>query len=67
LKAWRRRRHHSISLAIEEFESKRTKYAPVTERKRKAEVRITDQKESKKVKREAFAVTIDDDDDDVLL
>jgi hypothetical protein len=27
-------------------------------------VRITDQKESKKVKREAFAVTIDDDDDD---
>jgi hypothetical protein len=64
MKAWRRRRHHSIILAIEEFESKRIKHAPVTERKRKAEGRKAEERESKKVKREAFVVTIDDDDDD---
>jgi hypothetical protein len=63
MKAWRRRCHHSIILAIEEFKSKRTKHAPVTERKRKAKGRKADEKESKKVKREAFVVTIDDNDE----
>jgi hypothetical protein len=54
MRAWRRRRHHSIISAIEDIESKRIKHNPNAERKRKAKARKAKENESKKVKREAF-------------
>jgi hypothetical protein len=54
MRAWRRRRHHSIISAISEFETKRTKHNVGTNRKRVAEEKEVAQKESKKVKRKAF-------------
>jgi hypothetical protein len=54
MRAWRRRRHHSIISAIAGFETKRTKHGPDTNRKRAAEGKKVTEKESKKVKREAF-------------
>jgi hypothetical protein len=58
MRAWRRRRHYSILSATQEFTSKRTKHSPNKERKRKAEVGKVEEKESKKVKREAFVLVV---------
>ena len=54
MRAWRQRRHHSIVSAIEDFEAKRPKHEPDTERKRKADGVKAEEKKNKKVKREAF-------------
>ena len=54
VRAWRRQQHHSIVAAVAKFESKRPKHSTTTDRKKKAEARVADEKESKKVKREAF-------------
>ena len=54
MSTWQQQRHHSIISAIEDFEAKRPKHELNAERKRKADGVRAEEKESKKVKREAF-------------
>ena len=54
VRAWRQRRHYSVVAAVAEFELKRPKHSCTTNRKKKAEARVADEKKSKKVKREGY-------------
>ena len=54
MRAWRQRQHYSIVVAVAEFEKKRPKHSSATNRKKKAEARVADEKKSKKVKREGY-------------
>ncbi len=54
MRAWRRQQHYSIVATAAEFESKRPKHSSTTDRKKKAEERVADEKESKRVKREGY-------------
>jgi hypothetical protein len=54
MRAWRRQQHYSIVAAVAEFEAKRPKHSSATNRKKKAEARVADEKKIKKVKREGY-------------
>ena len=54
VRAWRRQQHYSIVATVAEFESKRPKHSSTTDRKKKAEARVADEKENKRVKREGY-------------
>jgi hypothetical protein len=62
MRAWRQRRHHSIVSAIEGFETKRPMHKPNRERKRKADGVKAEEKDSKKVNREASSMINHDED-----
>jgi hypothetical protein len=54
VRAWWWQQHYSIVATLAEFESKRPKHSSTTDRKEKAEARVADEKENKRVKREGY-------------